>query len=103
MRSGHEARALDVAAGGMLIETSLRRRPGSTIELHVTSGDRVSRLRGRIVRCSVSRLEASRIGYQCGVQFDEEVAWLRREGGGYPVLTGELADSAARGHRLPAA
>jgi hypothetical protein len=102
LRGGHDAVALDVAAGGILIETRLRLRPGSSIELHVTAGDRISRLRGLIVRCSVSRLHAARVFYQGAIQFDEQVAWLTRDGRGYPVLTGEMTDQRLDGQRLPA-
>ena len=99
---GHDALALDVAAGGMLVETVVRLRPGSSIELQITSGDRVSRLRGRVVRCAVSRLYASRVWYQGAVQFDEQVAWLTRDGRGYPVLTGEITSPRPEGQKLPA-
>jgi hypothetical protein len=97
---GGDARALDVAAGGMLIETRLRLRPGASIEVHVTTGERISRLRGRIVRCIVSRVQAAGLTYQAAVQFDEQVAWLTRDGGGYPVLTGTPADSLRDGNAL---
>lgn len=101
VRGGHDARALDVAAGGMLIETGVRLRPGAAIEVQVISRDGISRLRGRVVRCAVSRVQAARIAFQAGVQFDEEVAWLTREGGGYPVLTGPTADHLREGKALP--
>jgi len=99
---GHDAIALDVAAGGMLVETVARLRPGSSIELQIASGDRVSRLRGVVVRSLVSRLHASRVWYQSAVQFDEQVAWLTRDGRGYPVLTGQITSPRPEGHALPA-
>ncbi len=102
LRGGQEARALDIAPGGILLETNLRLRPGSAVEVLVTHADHTARLRGRIVRCYISRLHASKVSYQGAVQFDEEAPWLALDAGGYPVLAEGSGDHTARGEKLPA-
>ncbi|MGE0705256.1 MAG: PilZ domain-containing protein [Vicinamibacterales bacterium] len=102
LRGGQEARAVDIAPGGILLETNLRLRPGTTVDVVVTHADHSARLRGRVVRCHVSRLQASKVSYQGAVQFDEEAPWLALDAGGYPVLAEGSSDHADRGEKLPA-
>lgn len=101
LRGGQEARAVDIAPGGILLETNLRLRPGATVEVLVTHADHSARLRGRVVRCRVSRLQPSKVSYQGAVQFDEEAPWLALDAGGYPVLAEESRDHSGRGDKLP--
>jgi hypothetical protein len=92
---------VDIAPGGILLETSLRLRPGTAIEVQVTHAEYSARLRGRVVRCFVAGVLPSKVSYRGAVQFDEEAPWLALDEGGYPVLAGDRADQQAVGEKLP--
>lgn len=98
----HEARAIDVSAGGMLFETTVRLRPGSVIDLQIVSREHVTRVRGRVVRCSVSHLQPALVRYRAAVQFDAEVGWVARDTCGYLVPASSTAEQARSGEMLPA-
>ena len=79
VRPGHPAWIVDVSAAGALVETHHRLLPGTSIGLSVQTSDRRAALRGRVVRCSVVRVEATMIWYWGAVDFDWPISWLNRE------------------------
>jgi hypothetical protein len=87
VRGGDAASVLNLSVGGALVETSCRLLPGSTIELHVTTNEGRTAVRGRVVRCVVSALGASAICYRGAIRFDASLPWtLPAEGNhGYSV------------------
>jgi hypothetical protein len=97
VRPGHEASVIDISAHGVLIETVLRLLPGRQVELQIERGDEVTAIRGRVVRCRVSRVLPSRVSYRGAIGFDQPLAWLpavaNRE---YPVLTAPAVDRVRR-------
>lgn len=100
VRPGHAAWIVDVSSVGALVETRRRLLPGTSIELSVQTADRQASLRGRVVRCSVVRVQATTIWYRGAVDFDRPVSWLNRE----PAtrLAGVHGTAVARlGNRVP--
>ena len=75
IRPGHDVSIVDVSAAGMLVESAHRLLPGAPVVVRVTS-DRhpVTVIKGRIVRCVVSRLEGNAIWYRGGIAFDGHLA-----------------------------
>src|SRR5262245_15634191 len=76
VRPGHEASVINISAGGALIETPLRLLPGRHIELQLERGDQITAIRGRVVRCRVARVLASRMAYHGAIGFDTPLAWI---------------------------
>jgi hypothetical protein len=84
VRPGHMATVVDVSAGGVLVETEHRLLPGSSVELQLESDNRSEKLRGRVVRCSVSRVRPEAVSYRGAIAFDRQLPWFD-EGDGYDV------------------
>ena len=76
MRPGHEVAVVDISAHGALIETAVRLLPGRQIELQIERSDQLTSVRGRVVRCHVTRVHASHVSYRGAVGFDQPLAWL---------------------------
>jgi PilZ domain len=97
VRPGHEASVIDISPHGALIETALRLLPGRQVELQIERGDEVTAIRGRVVRCRVSRVLPSRLSYYGAIGFEQPLVWLaspaNRE---YPVLTAPAIDRVRR-------
>ena len=97
VRPGHEASVLDISAHGALIETALRLLPGRQVELQIERGAELTAIRGRVVRCRVSRVLASGVSYRGAIGFEQPLVWLaasaNRE---YPVLTAPAVDRGRR-------
>jgi hypothetical protein len=93
VRPGHEASVIDISAHGALIETALRLLPGRQVELQIERGDQLTAIRGRVVRCRVARVLASRVSYHGAIGFEQPLAWFApsttRE---YPVLAAPTVD-----------
>lgn len=96
VRPGIDVALIDVSADGALIETSRRLLPGTAVELQLETRQARAAVRGRVVRCSVSRLRASSVSYRGAVSFDRTLPWLAdEEPAGYGIPVGE------RGERRP--
>jgi hypothetical protein len=76
IRPGHDASLIDVSADGALIETAHRLLPGRHIELHLETVDERAAVRGRVVRCAVAAVLASRVQYQGAIGFERQLSWL---------------------------
>ena len=97
VRPGHEASVLNISAHGALIETALRLLPGRQVELQIERGDELTAIRGRVVRCRVSRVLASRLSYHGAIGFEQPLVWLAPSANHeYPVLTAQAADRVRR-------
>ena len=99
VRPGYRARLLNISAGGALIETSHRLLPGSAVELQMEARDGRTSVRGRVVRCSVSKVRASSVCYRGAIAFERQLPWLPEENG-YPLPIGERRSG--RVHRADA-
>jgi hypothetical protein len=71
--AGPDVRVINVARGGMLIESEVRLIPGSGVCLNVTLGDQVYQVAGRVSRVDASLAEG-RVKYRAGVALDQEMA-----------------------------
>ena len=91
VRPGHDAAVIDVSAGGALVETIHRLLPGTAVEIHLETPHQRTTVRGRVLRCTVSRLRSSSVCYRGAIGFDHHLAWfLNDERGGYGVPGGEM-------------
>ena len=88
VRPGHEVTVLDVSSGGALVETRHRMLPGVVVELHLETTERRTSIRGRVLRCAVSRLRSSSVSYRGAIGFDRHLPWFADdEAVGYAVPT----------------
>jgi hypothetical protein len=76
VRRGFHLTVVDVSAGGVLIETSLRLLPGMPLEIHLERNKAMSTMRGRVLRCAVVRLTANAVCYRSAIGFDQHLPWL---------------------------
>lgn len=80
LRSGHEARLIDVSEAGALIECEYRLAPGSRVALQIFLSGRRFDLQGAVVRAEVVAVFAAGIRYRAAVRFEREAeefaAWL---------------------------
>ena len=79
VRPGHEAEVLDVSAVGMLLETAHRLLPGTVIDLHLETRDCRTAMRGRVLRCVVASIVATRVWYRGAIRFDRPLTWFADE------------------------
>ena len=76
IRPGHPASIVDVSAGGALIETMFRLLPGTSVELHVETSTRHTRVRGEVLRSAVTKLRADGVCYRGAIRFDRHLPWF---------------------------
>jgi len=101
VRPGHHADLVDVSGCGALVETTCRLLPGTLVELQMETKSGKTSIRGRIVRCDVSRLFPASVWYRGAVQFDGHLPWFVGEHGyGLPGTERE-ARSQARVRTTP--
>jgi hypothetical protein len=81
IRPGHEAQIIDVSGSGALIETTFRLLPGTTVELHVETDTRNTRMRGQVLRCAVVRVHPTAVCYRGAIHFDRHLPWFADESG----------------------
>lgn len=70
VRPGHLVVVIDISAGGVLIEVSQRLLPGSAVDLQLNTAHRRTALRGRVLRCAVTRLHPASVSYRAAIVFD---------------------------------
>jgi hypothetical protein len=90
VRPGHEVAVVDVSSDGALVESRHRMLPGAVVDIHLQTHDRRASVRGRILRCGVSRLGSSTVCYRGAIEFDRHLPWFEDgAGSGYAVPTPE--------------
>lgn len=86
IRPGHHAEWVDVSSGGALLETTRRLLPGAAVDLLVETKAGPAPVRGRVVRCSVSKLFPAAVWYRGAVEFDRHLPWhVDRQGTAIPA------------------
>ena len=75
VRPGHRADLIDVSECGALVETTHRLIPGAPVELQIETAAGLTSVRGRVVRCIVSKLFPAAVWYRGAVQFDRHLPW----------------------------
>lgn len=75
LRGGRQVWLVDVSPHGASFESTSRLVPGATVQLHVTTRDREVTATGRVVHCSVTRVEADGVWYRKGVAFGQPIEW----------------------------
>ena len=81
VRPGNPATLLDISAAGALIEMEQMLRPGSTVELVLDRGQYRASVRGRVLRCAVTRVQASSMCYRGAIGFDRPLPWFAEDEG----------------------
>ena len=81
VRPGYEVSVVNVSAAGVLIESSCRLLPGTSVELHVETDTRHIRVRGQVLRCAVVGLRPTAVCYQGAIRFDRHLPWFVDESG----------------------
>jgi len=76
IRPGHLARIVDVSGGGALIETMYRLLPGTSVELHVETRTRQTRVRGEVLRTAVVKVRPDGVHYRGAIRFDRHLPWF---------------------------
>ena len=61
----------------MLIECGIRLPPGTASQLEITKVDGALRVRGRVVRCEVTRVSPERLHYRIAFAFTDRVDFIR--------------------------
>jgi hypothetical protein len=97
VRPGYVVDVIDVSCGGALVEVARRLLPGSVVDLHVDTMGRRTTVRGRVARCTVSRLQANSVCYEAAIAFDHCLSgFLEGQASGYalPAVDGLPAQAA---------
>jgi hypothetical protein len=89
VRPGHDVALVNVSAAGALLESANQLRPGSIVEVHLSTSARRVSVQGRVLRCSVIRLSAERLWYRGAIGFEHLLPWF--------------VDVCERGYSVPAA
>ena len=76
VRPGHHAMLINISAGGALIETGRRLLPGSNVDLVLERSQCRASVRGRVLRCTVVRLQSASICYRGAIGFDRSLPWF---------------------------
>lgn len=76
VRPGHAVAVIDISAHGALIETAHRLLPGRSVELQIKRDDRLTTVRGHVVRCGVAHVLASRMSYRGAIGFEQPLGWV---------------------------
>ena len=88
IRPGHNARVVDVSAGGALVETPCRLLPGTSVEIRLATERQHVTVRGEVVRCAVSRLRP--LVYRGAIRFDRRmVCFADCDEYGLPAVGGD--------------
>jgi hypothetical protein len=94
VRPGYEVSVVNVSASGVLIESSCRLLPGTSVELQLKQeapnepnpDTRQSEtVRGRVLRCMVCGLRSNSICYRGAIAFDRHLPWFSTDDNGYGV------------------
>lgn len=84
LRPGLDVILLNVSAAGALIESEQQLRPGCAVEVQMVTHEQRIAVRGRVLRCAVSRLLTSGVWYRGAIAFNHQHPWfpahVEREG-----------------------
>jgi hypothetical protein len=75
VRPGHDVMVVNIGAGGALIETEHRLLPGANVSLILERPQYRASVRGRVLRCSVTRVHPS-ICFRGAIEFDRSLPWF---------------------------
>ena len=89
VRPGHPVTVIDISAGGTSIEMSKRLLPGAAVDMQFETTHRRTSLRGRVLRCAVTRLRPTAVSYRAAIAFDRQwPCFAEGEWSEYPVPAG---------------
>jgi hypothetical protein len=88
--AGPDVQVINVARGGLLVESEVRLTPGAGVCLNATLGDQVYQIAGRVSRVDAS-LTHGRVKYRAGIALDQEMAIFDLP----PVADASAADAEA--------
>jgi len=93
LRTGRDVEVCDVSDGGVHVDGRTRLLPGTHVDVHVVSLTGRVLVRCRVVRSTVSRLDAAGVSYRSALAFQQAVD-TRTPGYGFPgaVSAGPTAE-----------
>ena len=71
-----EVSVVNASRGGILIECGLRLPPGTASQLEIHKLDGPLRVRGRVLRCEVTRVSPERLYYRIAFAFSDHVDFI---------------------------
>jgi hypothetical protein len=74
-----EVAVVNASRGGILIECGLRLPPGTASQLEILKMDGPLRVRGRVVRCEVTRVSSERLYYRIAFAFSDNLDFISDE------------------------
>ena len=76
VRPGLEVVLLDISARGVRLQTKHRLLPGTYVDLLLSGRSETTVVRGRVLRCTVFRLQPYGVAYRGAIAFAPTVPWL---------------------------
>jgi hypothetical protein len=71
LRGGRELAVIDVSNDGALVEGTTRLLPGTHVDVHIVTKEGRTLVRSRVVRASVSYLDAVVVKYRGAIAFEQ--------------------------------
>jgi hypothetical protein len=75
LRGGRQVWLVDVSPNGASFESPSRLVPGALVHLQLKTRDQELTAAGRVIHCSVTRVEPDGLWYRKGVAFSHAVDW----------------------------
>jgi hypothetical protein len=76
IRPGHDVRVLNVSSWGVLIETSRRLLPGTSVDLHLELREARHLTRARVIRSHVAVVTAHALIFRSALDVERPIPWL---------------------------
>ena len=77
VRPGHSVALVDISTRGAQLDTDRRLLPGTAVDLLLALQVGGLVVRGRVLRCSVTRVKAAEVRYRGAVVFERRLWWSR--------------------------
>ena len=77
VRPGYSVSLVDISTMGAQLDTDRRLLPGTVVDLLLALQVGGLVVRGRVLRCSVTRVGAGEVRYRGAVAFDRRIWWSR--------------------------
>ena len=91
VRPGRPAAVVDLSPAGAAIEVPFRLLPGASVDLQIDSAGCRTDVKGRVVRCSVVRVEPDAVSYLAAIAFERACApFSGPRGHGYDIPAKEI-------------
>ena len=97
VRPGYDVVVIDICADGVLVETTYRLLPGTSVDLQLDLFTHRVLARGRVLRCAVAAVHPWAVIYRAAILFERSLSWLQPSGEN--VVPGETESAWAEATR----